>query len=145
MKQSIIYLSFFFILIFFSCSDSEKENSPIVGSWNLISYEIKTENPPTEWRPLGESCRLDDIEEYNEDGTWTRYDGTNQCGGGNCIGIYNGTWKFVANNSKVIFTYQGVPGEYESTVETLNGNTLVLSFSSGTTDGRQNRVTYSKN
>lgn len=145
MKNSIPYLFFLSITLFFSCSDPDEDVSPIQGSWNLVAWDIKTENPPSDWSPKGEDCRLDDIEEYQPNGTWVKYDGSHQCAGGNGIGIYRGTWRLTANNSKVIYTYAEAQGEYESTVETLTATTMVLTFASGTVDGTQNRVTYTKN
>lgn len=144
MKKSISYLFLFSILFISSCSDPEEDVSPIQGSWNLAAWDIKTENPPSDWKPKGEECRLDDMEEYKADGTWIKYDGSNQCPGGNGIGIYRGTWRLTANNGKVIYTYEEAQGEYESTVESLTETTMVLTFASGTVDGRQNRVTYTK-
>lgn len=132
------------ILLLNSCSDKD-EISPIVGHWKIVNYEIRTTNPSTSWRSLGEACRFDDVEEFKANGKWISYDGTHQCPGGNGTGIYRGTWKLTANDTKVIFTYEGVPGEYESTIESLTNTTLVLSFATGSIDGRQNRITYTRN
>jgi hypothetical protein len=137
---SIIFIS---SMLLFSCVDSEKDNPEIVGTWKVINYESKTQTPLTDWYTADE-CRFDNLEEFLGDGTWTQYDGTLKCGT-NSGGLTKGTWRLAANNQKVIFAYEGFSGEYERTIEQLNETTLILSFASGTLNGLQNRVTYSRN
>ena len=133
----------FIVTSLFSCSkdDNSAVASPIVGSWEVISYE--TRQGTGSWQNANQACRLDDIEDYASNGDWTKYDGTNQCAAG--TGITRGTWELKANNSKVVYTYEGVPGEYESTIELLDEETLIVSFSAGDLDNTQFKVTYAKN
>lgn len=139
-------LKFLLILTFaafISCSEDEENNtkSEIVGTWQVTSYE--TRQGSGNWQDAGQACRLDDTEEYESNGQWTKYDGTNQCASG--TGITTGTWKLEANDTKVVYTYDGVPGEYESTVELLSEGSLIVSFSTGDVANTQYRVTYVKN
>ena len=123
------------------CNKDDDEKTPphkIVGTWRVTKVETRLSGQ--DWQNTDEICRLDNTEEYKANGAWTQYDGTDQCGAG--TGITNGTWKLAASDTKVIYTYNGVPGEYESTVEQLTGTTMVLSFSTGATDGEHTRPTY---
>lgn len=141
-KKTTILL-FILSISLISCSkdDDSAVSSPIVGSWEVISYE--TRQGSGNWQNANQPCRLDDTEEYASNGEWTKYDGTNQCAAG--TGITLGTWELRANNTKIVYTYDGVPGEYESTIELLDEENLIISFSSGDLNNTQFRVTYVKN
>jgi hypothetical protein len=112
----------------------------IEGTWHQVKIEQRTNANP--WQDNALTCNLDDTETFEKDGKWTLYDGLNQCQPG--TGIRTGTWRLTASDTKVIFTYTGVSGEYESTVETLTENNLVLSHSSGDQNNTQFRNTYTK-
>src|SRR5690554_3153271 len=130
-------------IVFISCeknTDDNTEESPIVGTWNVVNYESRIGNG--DWSFIGEDCRLDDVEEYESNGRWAFYDGTNQCEAG--TGIMAGTWKLKASNTKIVYTYDGYSGEYESTVEELTENSLILSWSTGDINNTQYRTTYKK-
>jgi len=137
------FLLFILLITISSCNKDETEavQSPLIGTWQVITYE--TRQGSGSWQNANQPCRLDDTEEYASNGKWTKYDGTNQCASG--TGITLGTWELRANNTKIVYTYDGAPGEYESTVELLNEETLVVSFSSGDLNNTQFKVTYSKN
>lgn len=141
--KSLLFLAL--LMVSFSCSKDKDDPiilpiSDIVGTWNKVSTETRTEN--TEWVADNRSCLTDDTEEFRINGTWSSYDGTSQCNPGS--GVQNGTWTLTAGNTKVVFTYDGFSGSYESTVTQLNANTMVLTYSSGDIAGTQNRITYSK-
>lgn len=86
---------------------------------------------------------LDNTEEYEAGCAWTLYDGNVRCGTEE-TGIRHGTWRLAASDTKVIYTYDGIRGEYESTVETMTETELVLTRSTGETNGRQTRGVYRK-
>lgn len=124
--------------VFFGCK--KKEERFIEGTWKRTKIEMRLGT--SSWEDITESCNLDDTEEYTESGNWSYYDGTNQCNSG--TGIMTGTWEFAADNSKVIYTYTGISGEYESTIETIEKKKLVLTHSSGDLLGTQYKYTYEK-
>ncbi len=138
--KKLLYL--LIIPLLFSC---EKENkapeSPIVGTWKITAYQIRSNSSPT-WIDAGEPCKLDDTEEYFANGKWIRYDGNHQCTTG--TGVVTGTWRLAAASTKIVYTYDIAPGEYESTVEQLSSTRLVLSWSAGDANGTQYRATYTK-
>ncbi len=124
--------------VFFGCK--KKEARFIEGTWKRTKIEMRLGSNP--WEEITESCNLDDTEEYTESGNWSYYDGTNQCNPGS--GIMTGTWKFAADNTKIIYTYTGIDGEYESTIESIEKKKLVLTYSSGDLLGTQYKYTYEK-
>lgn len=124
--------------LFFGCK--KKEERFIEGTWKRVKIESRVGS--SSWQDVTEACNLDDTEEYTESGNWTFYDGTNQCNAG--TGIMTGTWEFAADNSKIIYKYTGIPGEYESTIESIEKKKLVLTFSSGDLEGTQFKYTYEK-
>lgn len=135
-------INIFFILFLVSCSDSTEEDLPvIVGSWEVVNEEIKY--PDSSWETSSEDCRFDNIEEFKPDGTHILYDGTYECGESGTAIAY-GTWRLAANNSQVVFTYDGYAGEYPKTIEELDENTLILSWDTGATSGLQLRQTLLK-
>ncbi|MES2644811.1 MAG: lipocalin family protein [Myxococcota bacterium] len=125
------------LLTLCGCADEQ----PIVGTWAQTGSESRVGDD--EWAELDDAaCRLDNTEEYGEDGSWVLYDGTDQCGAG--TGIVRGTWQLAASDTKIVYTYEGAAGEYESTVESLTSTELVLTNSTGDTAGTQVRSTYEK-
>ena len=91
---------------------SSSSSSPIVGTWKQTKAEERTGTSP--WAVAHDAaCRTDNTEEFAANGAWTLYDGTVQCGAG--TGIGHGSWRVTAANT-IVFTYDGVPGEYESTM-----------------------------
>jgi hypothetical protein len=109
-----------------------------VGTWRQTAVEERIGGGP--WLPADDACRLDNVEEFSSNGDWTLYDGTFSCGGSG--GPARGEWRLEAGDTKLIFSYDGVGGEYESTIETLSDTTLVVSYSTGLTSGLQTRNTY---
>ena len=129
---------------FFSCSDDDNEStntqvSDIVGIWRTTKIEERTAANP--WENVTEACDLDDTEEYSANGDWALYPGTVTCGS---AAVMTGTWELRANNTKVVYTYDGASGEYESTVESLGSDTMVLTHSAGDLANTQYRTTYIK-
>lgn len=130
------------ISLFTACSKKEDGAAPpIVGTWKKTLVEKKTNTAA--WAVDPRPCQLDDIEEYSQSGSWVLYDGPNQCSPG--TGIMNGTWRLAAGDGKVIFTFSGVPGEYESTVVSLSSSQMILLQSAGDVNNTQYRFTYTKN
>ncbi|PZR21116.1 MAG: hypothetical protein DI539_08970 [Flavobacterium psychrophilum] len=133
----------FIVIPMVSCSDDDGKDSSgsseIVGVWKKTKEE--TRQGSEAWEDVTEDCDLDDTEEYEADGDWALYPGTVTCGG---AAVINGTWSFRANKTKVVYTYDGFEGEYESTVESLTANKLVLTHSSGDVEDTQYRDTYTK-
>lgn len=127
-------------LLLFGCGKEEDAQSPIIGTWQVVSYETRTGGGS--WSPSPETCRLDDTEEYAASGRWTRYDGTDQCSAG--TGILSGTWKLRASDTKIVYTYDGFGDEYESTVEELSATRLIISWSAGDVKNTQYRTTLIK-
>jgi hypothetical protein len=121
-------------------SSTPEESGPIVGTWKVTAFEERIGE--TDWAPnTADPCVLDNTEEYEGDGSWTLYDGNNRCG---TAGIRHGTWRLTASNTKVVYTYEGIRGEYESTVESLTETELVLTRATGEVNGRQTRHSYRK-
>jgi hypothetical protein len=141
MKIKLFTLLSLVVLFFAACKkDKKEEQSPLIGSWKKVKIESKTST--TNWVTDNRTCYDDDVEEYSDGGAWASYDGTKQCSAG--TGIIKGTWKLAVNNTKIIYTYQGYTGEYESTVETLTATSLVLTQSTGDVKNTQVRTTYQK-
>lgn len=141
MKSSITTLLALAMVIVTGCKKSEdSKQSPLIGSWKKTKIESKTST--TNWVTDTRTCYNDDVEEYSDGGAWTSYDGTKQCSAG--TGIIKGTWKLAAGDTKIIYTYQGYTGEYESTIESLTENSLVLTQSTGDVKNTQVRTTYQK-
>jgi len=138
MKQSKIII-LIAVIAFFSCSKDE-ETKPIVGTWqkNKVEKKINSGN----WSVVSLPCQQDDTEEYSANGTWVLYDGANQCSPGS--GITNGTWRLSASDTKVVYTYSGIPGEYESTVESITDSQMILIQSVGDINNTQIRYSYAK-
>jgi hypothetical protein len=142
MKRNLILLLSIAVLFITGCEKKPDESkpSPLVGSWKKMKVEKKTLT--SNWVIDNRTCYTDDIEEFGSAGDWTSFDGTMQCSAG--TGIIKGSWKFAAGETKIIFKYEGYTGEYESTVETLTENSLVLTQSSGDLANTQVRTTYQK-
>lgn len=116
--------------------------SALVGTWKQTNSESRVGTEP--WVVSDDAdCRIDNTEQYDADGTWAWFDGPVQCGGGG-TGVLGGTWRLAASDTKVVYTYEGAAGEYESTVETLTETEMVLTFSTGQIDGLQTRYTFTK-
>lgn len=124
----------------FSGCDKEEDVEPIVGTWQKTKVEQSTNGGS--WTNSTKSCQLDDTEEYASGGKWTAYDGPNQCSAG--TGIITGTWRLAAGGTKIIYTYSGFSGEYESTVDLLDGSNLVIIHAVGDNDNTQIKTTYIK-
>ncbi|MCF8448835.1 MAG: hypothetical protein K9G49_03095 [Taibaiella sp.] len=139
-KIARITVPFLLLATLIGCKKEEKEQNKLVGSWSKIKMEVKTTT--TDWQIVNEPCQLDNVEEYKGDGNYAIYVGTVQCSPGES-GIY-GTWKQVANNTKIIYTYSGVSGEYESNIEELTASRLVTTHATGNLAGEQYRETYQK-
>lgn len=139
MNAKLLSLATAALLIFSSCT-KEETPSDLVGTWKKVLVE--TRNAQTDWQADDRTCWADDVEEFSENGNWTLYDGTSQCNAG--TGMMTGSWELTASNTKVVFTYDGVPGTYESTVVDLDKENLVLTYSSGDLDHTENRITYIK-
>lgn len=138
--RNILLLGLLAVLLTGCKKEDENNISPIVGTWHVVAYETRAGN--ANWTTSVGTCRLDDIEEYEANGRWTLYDGTDQCEAG--TGITRGTWELRASNTKIVYTYDAFDGEYESTVEELSDSRLVISWSAGDLDNTQYRLTFRK-
>lgn len=139
-------LCFLFIAVtIVSCSDDSDEkdssgNSKIVGVWKKTKEETRQGNEA--WEDVTEDCDLDNTEEYEADGDWALYPGTVTCGGN--ANVINGSWELKANNTKVVYTYDGFQDEFESNIEELTDTKMMLTHSAGDLDDTQYRDTYIK-
>lgn len=132
-----------FVLLPACASESDDAPKIIVGTWAQTGSEKRVGSD--QWAPAAdEDCRIDNVEEYAEDGSWTLYDGTFPCDAGSSSSISHGTWRLAASDTKLVYTYDTVPGEYEATVENLTGSELVLTFNTNDVAGTQVRSTYRK-
>lgn len=129
--------------LFLSCSDEKESDSSsnnlITGSWQKNKVETRINSEP--WIDITTSCNIDDVEEYEANKDWTLFPGTNTC---NSESIITGKWNLRANNTKLVYTYDGFPGEYESSIESLTQQNLVLTQNTGDVNNTQFRFTYSK-
>ncbi len=142
MKAMKFLYILFALCIFTSCEKDEDktEDSPIVGTWQVVNYERKT-GVNGAWAPVSDlSCRLQEKQTYSADGQFSQTSGA--CAGAN-TGI-SGTWKLSSNQSTVTYTYTKYTGEFPRTIEKLNASDLVISWDSGSTTGTYFRVTYRK-
>jgi hypothetical protein len=146
MKTKILLLAFLSLTII-SCDKEEEEKALsekaqlLIGSWKKTKIESK--KPNQNWENITRDCDVDDIEEFKNNGKYTLYPGSSLCEGQSNV-ISSGTWKFGANESVIIFTYDGYEGEYESVIESLSSTSLVVKFATGLTDGSERRTTYVK-
>lgn len=143
MKSALVGL--FAVVTMTACaskgSSMPEESGPIVGTWQQTSSEDRV--GANDWAPSATAeCRLGSTEEYEADGTWTLF-GTRKCEGSGS-GVRKGTWQFAANKTKIIYTYEGISGEYASTIETLNETELVLTKFVGDVAGTETRAIYRK-
>jgi len=134
------------LLLIAGCGADKSEDgsppSPVVGTW-LQTMEESREGTAA-WAPVDDiDCRTDNVEEYADDGSWTLYDGTARCSASG-TGILHGTWRLTANDTKVVYTYEGAGGEYESTIELMSDTDLILTHATGTLSGTQIRSTFEK-
>ena len=123
-------------------SDDDKNSSgdaEIVGVWKKTKEE--TRQGAEAWEDVTQDCDLDDTEEYVSGGDWALYPGTVTCGSANVI---NGSWELRANNTKVVYTYDGFQDEFESNIEQLTSAKMVLTHSAGDVEDTQYRDTYTK-
>jgi hypothetical protein len=137
---SLVFLATVFLagVLLSGCKKDDK--SLIEGTWFRVKLEERTGN--NQWQVNSQSCKLDDVEVYEKGGGWTFYAGPNQCSPG--TGVIAGTWELRASDTKVVFTYDNAVGEYESTVEVLTEESLVLTNSAGDLSNTQYRSTYTK-
>ena len=144
LKGGIAVLLLLLSTAFTSCSgdDSNTTNSEkamLIGSWNRT--KVETRLPGEQWEDETKPCDLGITEEYFSDGDYAVYPGTNPCGSAT---VLNGTWELRAGNKKLVYTYNGDATEYESTIEKLDKDALILTHNSGLTNGMQYRHTYVK-
>ena len=129
------------LFLFSGCrKEDQRPENKLLGTWQKVKLESKTNT--TDWKVLSQPCQLDDLEEYRPSGDWTLFSGAAQCSPGN--GVLRGTWKQAADGSKLIYTYEGAGGEYESTLAELTDDQMVLVQSTGQTNGQQIRFTYER-
>ena len=140
MKRSVLFVLAAFFLFAGCRKEDQKPENHLLGTWQKTKLESKTAT--TNWKEMSQPCQLDDLEEYRPNGDWTLFDGANQCSAS--TGIMRGTWRQEASNTKIVYTYDGYGGEYESTVEELSENKMVLVQSTGQLNGQQIRYTYQK-
>lgn len=132
----LILLSGFFS----SCSKSKEEPNKIIGLWQKTKVERKATGG--NWVDVTRDCDLDNIEEYKADGSYYFYPGSDWCGTSG--DIMAGTWKLIAGESIIQYTYKAYSGTYESTITLLNDKSLVVTFATGTAAGDQSRDTYTR-
>lgn len=147
MKTTIYTFCLLFLSISFlsSCSSDDDSTSyqsetasKLIGSWKRTSIESNNGNG---WTDITQTCDLDDIEEFSNDGTYIYYPGTNTC---NSSLVEYGTWRLAASDSRIVFTYDGYDGEYESSNVTINEGYLEITHSVGDTSNTQIKKKYSK-
>jgi hypothetical protein len=73
-----------------------------------------------------QECRLDDIIEIKEDGTYSYNGGNTLCGAEDNQQIKTGTWKVIDNGASIVFD-ESSPREYTATVNGLDENSLSIS------------------
>lgn len=144
MKKIFVFI---LALVFISCSEDPVENNyseteqKLIGSWEVIKYEesldgINWSDDPNNY------CVIDDVWEFTENNVMNYYDGAVLCNNSSGTQIEKGTWKLTANETKIIFTYDGHPGEYESTIESLTETELVLVNAVGDIYGTISKKTF---
>lgn len=136
--------SAFLIFSVLACSADDNSSSAsevaqkLTGSWMRTSIE---ENNGNGWEDITQDCDLDDVEEFSPDGVYIIYPGTDTCHGSM---VEYGTWRLGAGDTKIVFTYDGYEGEYESTISTLTESYLEITHSVGDVNDTQIRKKYSK-
>jgi hypothetical protein len=149
MKRSILPVALLAMIIVGGCGDPGSEEtgskSPIVGTWLRVQSETRVGTDA--WAEDKDSaCLSDDTEVYGADGTFEAHSGTMRCSAGTTTdtGVIRGTWRLTANDTKIIYTYQGFKGEYDATLESLDATQMIRSWSTLDTAGTQMRVTFEK-
>lgn len=130
-------------LVATSCSKDDDSGSSVKknleASWTKDKVETRINDGS--WQNITATCNLDDVEEYQSNNDWTLYPGTNLC---NSESVTTGSWSLRANDTKIIYTYDGFSGEYESSIETITENVLILTQNVGDLNNTQFRFSYSK-
>jgi hypothetical protein len=145
MKNFKLFLGLTLItmLLTTSCSKDDDTSSSVQKnlqkSWTKDKVERRINDGA--WQDITVSCNLDDIEEYQSNSDWTLFPGTNTC---DSESVTTGSWSLRANDTKIIYTYDSFSGEYESTIETITENVLILTQNTGDLNNTQFRFTYSK-
>ena len=129
------------ISILLGCKKEPTAQELLTGTWLKTKEESKTNS--SDWQQSSEACDLDDTEEFTADGKWALYLGNQLCSG-QSGSVVRGSYLLDASDTKIIFTYTGISGEYESTIESISSNQLVLSFATGLSNGTVVRTTYTK-
>jgi hypothetical protein len=138
----VLGLTIIIALVTISCSKEEDSSSSVQKNLQTSWTKDKVERRINEgaWQDITATCNLDDIEEYQSNSDWTLFPGTNTC---NAESVTTGSWTLRANDTKIIYTYDGFAGEYESSIETVTQNVLVLTQNTGDLNNTQFRFTYS--
>lgn len=132
---------FICMAVLLGCKKEPTAQELLTGTWIKTKEESKTTN--SDWQATNEACDLDDTEEFSADGKWALYLGNQLCSGQSGT-VVRGNYLLAASDTKIIFTYTGISGEYESTIESISSNQLVLSFATGLSNGTIVRTTYNK-
>jgi len=134
-------ITLFALALFTACKrEDEKPANHLLGSWQKVKVESKV--PPADWQTENQPCQLDDVEEYRPTGDWALFSGANQCSAGS--GVTRVTRQQAASNTHIIYTFEGISREYESTVQELTAEKMILIQSTGLTNGKQIRYTFEK-
>ncbi|MEX0811041.1 MAG: lipocalin family protein [Chitinophagales bacterium] len=142
MKLLTLFGLVFYLLMASACKkESEPEPHLIVGTWYIIKVEKQSDSQP--WTEENRPCRLDDSDEYVDGGELIMYSGDLWCTGATA-GIRYGTWRLSSDERTVIYTYDGIDGEYISTVQELTDDTMTLSFNTGASGNEQIREIWIK-
>ena len=136
-------------MIVSGCSDgaagSSGSTSPVVGTWGRVKSETRVGTDA--WADdKNSACLADEMEVYHADGTFESHSGTIRCSAGTTVdtGILRGTWRLTANDTKIVYTYVGFKGEYDATIERLEGTQMTRNWSTLDTKNTQMRVTFAK-
>lgn len=146
MKNHKLFVGLILImgLLLITCSKDGDSDSitrkNLAGSWQKEKVETRVKDDP--WSDITQDCNLDDIEDYASNGNWTLYLGSLRCESG--LSVRKGNWTLKANDTKIIYTYDDLQGEYEKDIEVISENLLIVTHNAGDLDNTQFRYTFKK-
>ncbi|MDX1348877.1 MAG: lipocalin family protein [Putridiphycobacter sp.] len=124
--------------ILFLASCKKTNEKLLVGSWEVVKVEYAADGVNFEIDE--ENCVNDDIWTFTKDNTLEINQGLT-CAGSTALETM---WTLTDDDQTIIYTYEGITGEYYSTIVELTKKSFVEEFETGQVNGSRIRNTFSK-